>query len=92
MYMSASGEITKAMRLAVPRGMGAGRSGWHVFPSATELEPMLRSDGGPDNIIMTLVFQDGLHAAGMRRRLQARTELFSHWIMMMKGFAMTRQI
>lgn len=73
--LSPSGVVHTALRWEQPRGLGAGKTGWHVFQAAVEHDTVLR-DYVPQGMVMTFLLQDGLHVQGMSRRMMARQELF----------------
>eukprot|EP00959_Pyramimonas_sp_CCMP1952_P118880 2485399-Pyramimonas_sp.AAC.1 len=73
--ISPSGEIRSAMRFEAPRGLGQGKTGWHMLQAAVDHEETLRQHVH-DGVVITFVLQDGLHFAGMSRRMEARCDLF----------------
>jgi len=66
--------VRMAMDVRAPRGMASGKTGWHIWQAAVDLGGLLRYEA-PRNIICSVYIQDGLHFAGMTRRMLARHEL-----------------
>ncbi len=65
----ATGTIQMVLKLRKPRLMGA-KSGWHIF-GASLRDPFVRLSL-PDQIIVSMYLQDGLHSASFTRRQRAR--------------------
>jgi hypothetical protein len=66
--------VNTAISWTLPRNMGSGKSGWHVFQAQAERDPDIRR-ACPGSPIMTFSVQDGLHAAGMGAKMRARIQL-----------------
>lgn len=67
--------VSMAMRYSVPRSLTDGKLGWHMFQAAVEHDDYIRLKA-PTGICIQWYLQDGLHHAGLARRLHARSEMF----------------
>ena len=67
--------IKMYMSLSLPRVLSAGKDGWIMFQAAVEHDEILRLQLNSGGIAISWYLQDGLHHAGLSRRLGARHAL-----------------